>query len=59
MLLRDALIKSGQCAVVKVALRSREALALIRPKDGVLADAHHALAGRAARRIVRRAAGRT
>jgi DNA end-binding protein Ku len=36
VLLRDALIKSGQCAVVKVALRSREALALIRPKDGVL-----------------------
>jgi DNA end-binding protein Ku len=36
VLLRDALIKSEQCAVVKVALRSREALALIRPKDGVL-----------------------
>jgi len=36
VLLRDALAKSGQCAVVKVALRSREALALIRPKDGVL-----------------------
>ena len=36
VLLRDALDKSGQCAVVKVALRSREALALIRPKDGVL-----------------------
>lgn len=36
VLLRDALIKTGQCAVVKVALRSREALALIRPKDGVL-----------------------
>jgi len=36
VLLRDALIKSGQSAVVKVALRSREALALIRPKDGVL-----------------------
>ena len=36
MLLRDALIKSGQSAVVKVALRSREALALIRPVDGVL-----------------------
>ena len=33
VLLRDALLKSGQCAVVKVALRSREALALIRP-DG-------------------------
>lgn len=36
VLLRDALLKSGQCAVVKVALRSREALALVRPKDGVL-----------------------
>jgi DNA end-binding protein Ku len=36
VLLRDALTKTGQCAVVKVALRSREALALIRPKDGVL-----------------------
>ena len=36
VLLRDALLKSGQSAVVKVALRSREALALIRPKDGVL-----------------------
>jgi len=36
VLLRDALRKSSQCAVVKVALRSREALALIRPKDGVL-----------------------
>ena len=36
VLLRDALIKTGQSAVVKVALRSREALALIRPMDGVL-----------------------
>jgi DNA end-binding protein Ku len=36
VLLRDALIMSGQSAVVKVALRSREALALIRPVDGVL-----------------------
>jgi DNA end-binding protein Ku len=36
VLLRDALRKTGQCAVVKVALRSRESLALIRPKDGVL-----------------------
>jgi DNA end-binding protein Ku len=36
VLLRDALLKTGQSAVVKVALRSREALALIRPKDGVL-----------------------
>ncbi len=36
VLLRDALIQSGQSAVVKVALRSREAIALIRPKEGVL-----------------------
>lgn len=36
VLLRDALLKSEQSAVVKVALRSREALALIRPRDGVL-----------------------
>jgi DNA end-binding protein Ku len=36
VLLRDALLKTGQSAVVKVALRSREALALVRPRDGVL-----------------------
>ncbi len=36
VLLRDALIKTGRCAVVKVALRSRESLALVRPKDGLL-----------------------
>jgi DNA end-binding protein Ku len=36
VLLRDALYKSGRSAVVKVALRSRESLALVRPKDGVL-----------------------
>lgn len=36
VLLRDALVNSGKSALVKVALRSREALALIRPKDGVL-----------------------
>ena len=36
VLLRDALVKTGQCALVKVALRSREALALVRPRDGVL-----------------------
>jgi len=36
VLLRDALVQSGQSAVVKVALRSRESIALIRPKDGVL-----------------------
>jgi DNA end-binding protein Ku len=36
VLLRDALTKSARAAVVKVALRSRESLALVRPKDGVL-----------------------
>lgn len=36
VLLRDALEQTGQCALVKVALRQREALALIRPVDGVL-----------------------
>lgn len=36
VLLRDALMKSGKSALVKVALRSREALALIRPRDDVL-----------------------
>jgi DNA end-binding protein Ku len=36
VLLRDALTKSNRAAVVKVALRSRESLALVRPKDGVL-----------------------
>lgn len=36
VLLRDALIKTGRCALVKVALRSRESLALLRPKDGML-----------------------
>ncbi len=36
VLLRDALGKTNKSAVVKVALRSRESLALIRPKDGVL-----------------------
>jgi DNA end-binding protein Ku len=36
VLLRDALLNTGRSAVVKVALRSRESLALIRPKDGVL-----------------------
>jgi DNA end-binding protein Ku len=36
VLLRDALLKTGQSAVVKVALRSREALALVRPREGVL-----------------------
>jgi len=36
VLLRDALRRTGRSAVVKVALRSRESLALIRPKDDVL-----------------------
>ena len=36
VLLRDALVKTGQCALVKVALRSREALAMVRPRDGLL-----------------------
>ncbi len=36
VLLRDALRKTGKSAVVKVALRSRESLALIRPKDDCL-----------------------
>jgi DNA end-binding protein Ku len=36
VLLRDALENSGQCAVVKVAIRTREALALLRVSDGVL-----------------------
>ena len=36
VLLRDALIKTNRCALVKVAIRSREALALVRPKDGIL-----------------------
>ena len=36
VLLRDALAKEDKVAVVKVALRGRESLALIRPKDDVL-----------------------
>ena len=36
MLLRDALAKAGKAAVVKVALRSKENLALIRPVGDVL-----------------------
>jgi DNA end-binding protein Ku len=35
VLLRDALAESGRVAVVKVALRSREALATLRVRDGV------------------------
>ena len=36
VLLRDALTQTGKSALVKVALRQRESLALIRPKDQVL-----------------------
>jgi DNA end-binding protein Ku len=36
VLLRDALAKTGQCALVKVAIRTREALALLREHEGVL-----------------------
>jgi DNA end-binding protein Ku len=36
ILLRQALAETGKAAVVKVALRSRESLALIRPKDELL-----------------------
>ncbi len=36
VLLRDALTKTKQCALVKVAIRTREVLALLRAKDGAL-----------------------
>jgi DNA end-binding protein Ku len=36
VLFRDALEKSGRVAVVKVALRNRERLAVLRPREGVL-----------------------
>jgi DNA end-binding protein Ku len=36
VLLRDALTRTGQCALVKVAIRTREQLALLREKDGAL-----------------------
>ena len=36
VLLRDALTKTQQCAVVKVAIRTRETLALLREKEGAL-----------------------
>lgn len=36
VLLREAMINSGRVAVVKIALRRRECLAVIRPHDGVL-----------------------
>ncbi len=36
VLLRDALTKTGQCALVKVALRTKETLALLRERDGAL-----------------------
>ncbi|MBA2446329.1 MAG: Ku protein [Nocardioidaceae bacterium] len=36
VLLRDALTKTGQCALVKVAIRTRESLALLREREGAL-----------------------
>jgi DNA end-binding protein Ku len=36
VLLRDALSSTGQCALVKVAIRTRESLALLREKEGAL-----------------------
>ena len=36
VLLRDALTNTRQCALVKVAIRTRETLALLREKDGAL-----------------------
>ncbi|MGI8993911.1 MAG: Ku protein [Nocardioidaceae bacterium] len=36
VLLRDALTKTGQCALVKVAIRTKETLALVRERDGAL-----------------------
>jgi DNA end-binding protein Ku len=36
VLLRDSLAKADRVAVVKVALRQRERLAMVRPRDGVL-----------------------
>ncbi len=36
LLLREALEKAGRVAVVKVALRQRERLAMLRPREGVL-----------------------
>jgi DNA end-binding protein Ku len=36
VLLRDALTKTRQCALVKVAIRTRETLALLREKEGAL-----------------------
>ena len=36
VLFRDALEKAGRVAVVKVALRNRERLAVLRPREGVL-----------------------
>jgi DNA end-binding protein Ku len=36
VLLRDALTTSGQCALVKVAIRTKETLALLREREGAL-----------------------
>jgi DNA end-binding protein Ku len=36
VLLRDSLTKTGQCALVKVAIRTKESLALLREREGAL-----------------------
>ena len=36
ILLRDALTNTGQCALVKVAIRTKETLALLRERDGAM-----------------------
>jgi DNA end-binding protein Ku len=36
VLLRDSLTKTGQCALVKVAIRTKETLALVREREGAL-----------------------
>ena len=53
VLLRDALEKADRVAVVKVALRQREGLAMLRAARGRARAADHALAGRGARAAVR------
>ena len=52
-LLREALTRSGQLALVKVAIRTRETLALLRERDGALGAADDAVARRGARLRVR------
>ncbi len=53
VLLRDALERTGKAAIVKVALRQRERLAMLRPRDGVLVLQTLSVAGRDSRRPVR------